>query len=184
MAAPLSLILNTAVEAPEDSLLDTTAMQPSNIESFRFLDLPPELRLRVYEHLTHDVMIQVPDLGLPVCATVTGAVEKFFYPSIMLACHQLRCEYTAIIMRPMTLRVLVACHGVHGTRGRLGDAGAYCSNIPLRVLAQITQLRFDIRMGPRGPHCGMRFSTYRITVSLLTLTYGRRGVPCCVESCK
>jgi hypothetical protein len=152
---PNRLRTTLCLEAPDDSLLDTTAKQPSNTESFRFLDLPPELRSMVYEHVTHDLMIRVPDLGLPVCATVTGAVEKCFYPSIMLVCHQLRSEYTAIIMRPMTLHILVACHGVNGTRGRLGDAGAYCSNIPLWVLAQITQLEFDIRMGREGPHCGM-----------------------------
>jgi hypothetical protein len=164
MAARLSLPPKTIVEAHNDSLLDTTAVQLSSSEPVQLLDLPTEVRFMIYPYLTHDLMIELPDLHLPFCTTNTGVVEKCFNPSIMLVCHQLRREYTAISMPAMILHILVACYGVHGTRARLRDAGAYCSVLPLRVLAQITRLTIDVRMGRGWPHGRMRS---QVTASML-----------------
>jgi hypothetical protein len=77
MAARLRLFLTATVRTLRGSLLETPTMPPSK-GSFRFLDLPTEIRCMIYEYLTHDAKVRIPDLDLPGGTTDTAWVEECF----------------------------------------------------------------------------------------------------------
>jgi hypothetical protein len=171
MAALFSLLLNAAAKTLDGILLGTNMTTPKT-ESFRLLDLPTEIRCMIYGYLTHDVKVELPDLGLPSCTTDTGAVENCFYPSVMLVCQQMRSEYAAVTTPAMRLRVCIGTYGVDDIRKMPRDAEAHCSVLHERVLAQITRLDIEIRTGCGGwPHCGILSPICSNIASLLTLTW-------------
>jgi hypothetical protein len=170
MAALFSLLSNAAAKTLDRFLLRIN-MTPPKTEPFCFLDLPTEIRYMIYEHLKHDVKIELPDLGLPGCTTDVGLVENCFYPSVMLVCHQIRSEYTTVTPSAMILSVWFGAFGVDDIRERPRDTEACLPALPQRVLAQITRLDMRVHTGRGRPHCGMLFKRYSINNPLLTLTY-------------
>jgi hypothetical protein len=170
MAARLRLFLTAAVKTLRGSLLGIPTM-PSSKESFRFLDLPTEIRCMIYEYLKHDTKIKIPDLGLPGCITDNVWIEECFCAPIMLVCQQIRSEYTAVTTPTMRLLVCIGSCGVDEIRER--PQQKHLPVLPENVLALITRLDIRVFTGCGGwPHCGMLSSGRNSFTPLLTLTYG------------
>jgi hypothetical protein len=177
MAARLRLFLTAAMTTFRGSRREIPTMSPSE-ESFRFLDLPTELRCMIYEYLTHDTKIKIPDLGLPGCTTDNAWVEECFCAPIMLVCQQMRSEYTAVTTPTMRLLVCIGSYGVDEIRERPQSSQKHLPVLPGNVLAQITRLDIRVFTGCGGwPHCGMLSSGRNGFTTFLILTYGIDYLP-------
>jgi hypothetical protein len=175
LAARLRLFLTATARTLRGSLLGMPTMPPSE-ESFRFLELPTEIRCMIYEYLKHDTKIKIPGLGLPGCTTDNSWIEECFCAPVMLVCHQMRSEYTAVTTPTMRLLVCIGSYGVDEIRER--PRQKHLPVLPENILAQITRLDIRVFTGCGGwPHCGMLPSGRYSVTPPLTLTYGIDYLP-------
>ncbi|KAG9634794.1 hypothetical protein KCU64_g15277, partial [Aureobasidium melanogenum] len=156
---------------PACSLLGMATPTPPEMQPFRFLDLPIEIRYMVYEQLRdRRVTVANPGLDLPGCVLCRlTEVLMCFRPAMLRINKQLADEYAALVMPRMILLTNWETCDHDTSHEEMHSDQAQPSMLPETTLASLQYLCLRIVMHVSTTHCDVQAAIQTLASRMLRL---------------